>query len=100
MFANACSSNTPVQTFREFSSFGWEFYRQGADVFIGTLGTVPTKHAVSFAENVYKELLHENARLTIGQAVAKAKKVAAKEHNLFWLLYCIYGDPDFYFEDI
>ena len=100
VFANACSSNSPVKTFGDFSNFGWEFYRQGADVFIGTLGIVPAKYAVSFAKNVYKELLREDVKLTIGQAVAKAKEVAAKEHNLFWLLYCIYGDPDFYFEDI
>ena len=100
VFANACSSNSPVKTFGDFSNFGWEFYWQGADVFIGTLGIVPAKYAVSFAKNVYRELLREDVKLTIGQAVAKAKEVAAKEHNLFWLLYCIYGDPDFYFEDI
>ena len=94
-------SEPTVKTFGDFSSFGWEFYRQGADVFIGTLGIVPAKYAVSFAKNVYKELLRKDVKLTtIGQAVAKAKEVAATEHNLFWLLYCIYGDPDFFFEDI
>ena len=100
VFANACSSTAPVQAFREFSSFGWEFYRQGADVFIGTLGIVPTKYAISFAENVYEELLCKDTKLTIGQAVANAKKIAAGQHNFFWLLYCIYGNPDVYFEAI
>ena len=100
VFANTCYSSTPVQTCGEFSNFGWEFYRRGAGVFFGTLGAVPAKYAVSFAENFYEQLLGKDVKLTIGQAVAKAKQVAAKEHNLFWLLYCIYGDPDFYFEDI
>ncbi len=92
VFANACSSNSPVSTFRGFSNFGWEFYRQGADVFIGTLGIVPAQYAVNFAENVYRELLREDGRLTIGQAVARAKEVAdtvdelnkrEKRRNLF-----------------
>ena len=98
VFANACTSTTPVQTFSEFTSFGWEFYRQGADVFIGTLGIVPTKYAISFAENFYEELLQQDPKLTIVQAVAKAKKVAAQNNNFFWLLYCVYGNPDYYFK--
>ncbi|MEM8718809.1 MAG: hypothetical protein AAGE84_05810 [Cyanobacteria bacterium P01_G01_bin.39] len=98
IFANACGSTVPVKAFNEFSSFGWEFYRQGADIFIGTLGIVPTKYAISFAENVYEELLSKDTQITVGQAIASAKKVAAEQHNFFWLLYCIYGDPDICFE--
>lgn len=100
VFANTCYSNSPVQTCGEFSNFGWEFYRRGANTFLGTLGIVPAKYAVSFAEVFYKQLFRKDIKLSIGQAVVEAKKVAANEHNLFWLLYCIYGDPDLYFEDI
>ena len=95
VFANACASTIPVLTFGKFSSFGWKFYQRGADAFIGTLGAVPVKYAVNFAEIVYRELFNPDEKITIGQAVAKAKEVAANERNLFWLLYCIYGDPDF-----
>ncbi|MBD2622848.1 CHAT domain-containing protein [Microcystis flos-aquae FACHB-1344] len=95
VFANACASTVPVLTFGKFSSFGWKFYQRGADAFIGTLGAVPVKYAVNFAEIVYRELFNPDEKITIGQAVAKAKEVAANERNLFWLLYCIYGDPDF-----
>lgn len=94
VFANACASSAPVLTFGKFSNFGWEFYRQGADIFIGTLGAVPAKYAVSFAEAVYRELFQKDTQPTIGQAMAAAKETAAGEHNLFWLLYCIYGEPD------
>jgi hypothetical protein len=95
VFANACASTVPVLTFGKFSSFGWRFYQRGAAAFIGTLGAVPVKHAVNFAETVYSELFKQDERMTLGQAVAKAKEVAANDRNLFWLLYCIYGDPDF-----
>jgi hypothetical protein len=98
VFANACSSTAPVLTFGKFNSFGWEFYRQGTEVFIGTLGAVPTKYAIPFAESVYKELLQKKAEQTVGRAMSIAKQNAEKDRNLFWLLYCIYGDPDFLLE--
>jgi CHAT domain len=102
VFANACTSTTPVQAFSEFTSFGLEFYLQGADIFIGTLGIIPTEYAITFADNVYRELLlQENGRITVGQAIASAKQKAKdNKHNFFWLLYCIYGNPDCYFEPI
>ena len=94
VFVNACASTVPLLTFGKFSSFGWEFYRRGAQTFVGTLGAVPVKYAVTFAENVYLELLSRKKRVTIGQAVAAARRAAASQRNFFWLLYCIYGDPD------
>lgn len=95
VFANACSSNVPVLTFGKFGSFGWEFYRRGAKIFLGTLGAVPVKYAVPFAESIYKHLFSEDKSTpTIGQAMARAKRAASKDRNLFWLLYMIYGDPD------
>jgi len=95
VFANACASAQPYIAFGKFGSFGWEFYRQGADVFIGTLGPVPTKYAIPFAEAVYEQLVNQKGQLTIGAALANARKEAADRHNLFWLLYCLYGDPDY-----
>lgn len=91
VFANACSSSAPILKFGRFSSFGWEFYLNGADVFIGTLGAVPITYAISFAEDVYKELFSGDSN--VGQAVLAAKRTATKKRNLFWLFYCIYGDP-------
>ena len=46
------------------------------------------------------QMFRKDVKQTVGQALAKAKEVAKKERNLFWLLYFIYGDPDLYFEDI
>jgi hypothetical protein len=95
VFANACASAQPYIAFGKFGSFGWEFYRQGADVFIGTLGPVPAKYAIPFAEAVYDQLVSQKGQLMIGAALANARKEAANQHNLFWLLYCLYGDPDY-----
>ena len=95
VFANACSSTVPVLNYSEFNSFAWEFYRGGADAYVGTLGAVPTEYAVRFAESVYEELFRKGGARTLGEALAAAKDAAEKEHNLFWLLYCINGNPDY-----
>src|SRR5262249_32300208 len=95
VFANACTSNRPVLTFGKFNTFGWEFYKCGAGAFIGTLGPVPTVLAIRFAEAFYRELLEQDGRRTLGQAMGAAKEAAAPGRTLFWLLYCLYGDPDY-----
>ncbi|GAB1542299.1 hypothetical protein NUACC21_49730 [Scytonema sp. NUACC21] len=95
VFANACTSAVPVLLSGKFNSFAWEFYRQGADVFVGTLGAVPAQEAISFAETVYRELFRKDIKQTITQAVAIAKQEASEKGELFWLFYCIYGNPDF-----
>lgn len=95
VFANACSSAGVAVLFGSFNSFGWEFYLRGASVFVGTLGAVPTNYAIEYAENVYAPLFDSTGPITIGQAIAKAREKAEKKHNIFWLLYCIYGDPDY-----
>ena len=96
VFANACTSDRPVLTFGKFNTFGWEFYKRGAGAFIGTLGPVPTVQAIRFAEGFYRELLAASPTRTIGEALTAAKSAAAREQNLFWLLYCLYGDPDYF----
>jgi len=95
VFANACSSAGVAVLFGSFNSFGWEFYLRGASVFVGTLGAVPTNYAIEYAENVYAPLFDSSGPITIGQALAKAREKAERKHNIFWLLYCIYGDPDY-----
>lgn len=92
VFANACSSAAAALLFGTFNSFGWEFYLKGAEVFIGTLGAVPTKYAIEFAEIIYAQLFNAHS---IGQALTKAREEAEKKQNIFWLLYCVYGDPDY-----
>jgi hypothetical protein len=91
VFANACASALPVLLFGRYTSFGWEFYRRGAGAFVGTLGAVPATLAVGFAESVYEEFCRGQ---TIGVALAAARRSAAEQRNLFWLFYCIYGNPD------
>jgi hypothetical protein len=93
VFANACNSTVALLTPGQYTSFGWEFYKTGAAVFIGTLGAIPVSYAIDFAKTVYEELFIKNS--TISQAVAIAKARAKQSGNLCWLLFVIYGDPDF-----
>ncbi len=95
VFANACSSAGVTVLFGKFNSFGWEFYAAGAAVFIGTLGAVPTKYAIEHAENIYTPLFNSPGPISIGQALTIARKQAEEKQNIFWLLYCVYGDPDY-----
>lgn len=90
IFANACSSDKSELLLSEFQSFGWNFYTRGARPFIGTLGPVPVKHAIAFAEHFYKRLMFDG--LTAGQALRQARLDTAVEFkNPFSLFYCVYG---------
>lgn len=94
VFINACNSAVTVPLFLEdFTSFGWEFYKKGVNVCVGTIGEIAVGYGIEFAEFVYDKLINEYK--TIGEAVALAKEYFANRTNCSWLLYCIYGSPDF-----
>ncbi len=96
VFANACNSTRNIRLFDESISFGQAFCQKGANVFIGTLGPIPTAYAIEFARDVYSEIFPNNKEdeqhYNVGYALAFAKQKALDKHNLFWLLYCMYGD--------
>lgn len=92
IFANACYSNTTVSVFRDLTSFGWEFYKDGAETYIGTLAQIPEVYAVEFAESVYQSLF-SGEELTVGQVMHLIKNRMSANKNIFWLLYSMYGDP-------
>ena len=94
VFVNACSSSVAAFTFGRFNNFAWEFYRKVADVYIGTLGKVPTKYALDFAEMVYKHLFKKPKGISVGEALQLAKQEATDKKNIFWLLYTLYGEPE------
>jgi len=91
VFSNACNSAAPTVIFGDFVSFGWEFYRKGAAIFVGPIGTIPTEYAIEFSLNFYKRLFENKA--SIGKAFWDAKQDMSKKSNLFHLLYCLYGNP-------
>lgn len=93
VFANACFSGAPAINYmgmRKVSDFGWAFYVQGVNAYIGTLGKVPTLEGIRFADHFYDALINKQA--TVGEALRYAK-MAEDYKNPFWLLYCLYGDP-------
>ncbi|WP_245250499.1 leucine-rich repeat protein [Youngiibacter multivorans] len=92
IFANACYSNTTVSVFKNLTSFGWEFYKDGAETYIGTLAQIPEVYAVEFAESLYQSLF-SGEELTVGQVIHMVKNKMSSNKNIFWLLYSMYGDP-------
>ncbi|MEM7758684.1 MAG: CHAT domain-containing protein [Cyanobacteria bacterium P01_A01_bin.40] len=93
VFANACSSVIPILTVNDFRNFGWEFYRNGAKVYIGTLGEIPEKYMCEFTSIFYKALINGEPA-TISSAYTTAKSHLIKKHP-FALFYRIYGNPNF-----
>lgn len=89
VFANTCTSAGVTSFLGELRNFGWEFYKKGVSVYIGTIGLMPTEHAVAFAEHFYERFLDG---YTVGESLRYAKSRAQQE-NPFWLLYILYGNP-------
>jgi len=99
IFANACYSNTTVSVFKDLTSFGWEFYKDGAETYIGTLAQIPEVYAVEFAESLYQTLFSDED-LTVGQVMHQVKNKMSANKNIFWLLYSMYGDPIIRFKSV
>ncbi|MBI1930349.1 CHAT domain-containing protein [Candidatus Poribacteria bacterium] len=91
VFANACCSAASSWFLGNFMSFGWTFYRVGAQAFIGTLVPVPTKYALEFAQKFYKLWLVE--RQSCGKTLRSTKISMSNSNNPFWLFYCLYECP-------
>jgi hypothetical protein len=105
IFANACNSSARfVGLFNEDTNFGKAFCERGARAFVGTLGPVPSRHAVNLACDFYKLFLQSKPETlpgtgnqfslsrTVGFNLLESKRSAAKNQNMFWLFYCLHGD--------
>lgn len=92
IFVNACYSNSAVSVFKILTSFGWEFYKDGADIYIGTLAQIPEDYVGDFAGSFYQTLF-SGRDLTVGQVMWEVKRKLSANQNIFWLLYSMYGDP-------
>lgn len=74
------------------TSWASNFMRAGAGAFIGTLWTVRSETARTFAAEFYRALIRDG--LSLGAASLRARQaLAANEDDPTWLAYTIYGDP-------
>lgn len=97
VFLNTGLSAIPVlDNVGNLTSLAWEFYLKGADVVVGTLAQIPDNYMIGFAEYIYNKIF-DRPNKTIGEAITLAKREALSKNNIFWLLYCFYGNPDFTF---
>lgn len=90
VYASACSSAASEIVFEEFLSFAWQFYAKGAAAYIGTLGAVPTRDAISFSRRFYSRLA-SGETANIYRAYQATRKEAFLEGPAC-LLFCIYGN--------
>jgi hypothetical protein len=96
IFANACMTETYYQDcWSESVNFGFTFLNKGVQAFIGTMGILPVKPALEFAETFYKNL----RTLSVGEALWETKKIFSTKNNPFWLFYCLYGDATLYLRE-
>lgn len=91
VFANACNSASAQPLLGDFVSFGWELFVKGAVVYIGTVGAIPTKFALGFAEAFYGAL-NGDANGDLFRAFFEAKR-ASVSNDPMHILYAIYGNP-------
>jgi hypothetical protein len=90
VFANACASDRSELLLSELQNFGWKFYSHGARPFIGTLGPIPARQAIRFAELFYHWFIGKG--FPVGRAMQQAREAAMSEvRNPFWLFYAVYG---------
>src|SRR6185437_10753448 len=92
VFLNACRSAGPRYRCFGYDGFAERFLRAGAGAFIGSLWEVGDLTALSFATNLYQQMLGKD-HPTLGQAVSDLR-LRAKDGDLTWLAYAVYGHPE------
>jgi hypothetical protein len=90
VFVNACSSATRGFDALGQTTFGWNFRKAGAAVYIGALAPVTTDLAMKFARHFFDAYLGEG--LPASQALHRARMAYASGSDPTWMLYVIYGD--------
>ena len=90
VFMNACRSAGLSATYNRLDGWASKFLEAGAGAFIGSLWAVSDGAAREFAEEFYGQF---RAGLTLGDAVSRARRVAATQAgDPSWLAYSVYGN--------
>ena len=90
VFMNACRSAGLSATYNRLDGWASKFLEAGAGAFIGSLWAVSDGAAREFAEEFYGQF---RAGLTLGEAVNRARRVAASQAgDPSWLAYAVYGN--------
>jgi hypothetical protein len=87
---SACSSAASGFTPAGVRSFGWNFIRAGASVYLGTLAPVTPTVAMAFARAFFDARLRE--RCEIPEAIRRARRETARGQDPTWMFYVVYGD--------
>ena len=91
---NACQSARAGYGLKGIGGFAEAFVAGGAGVFIGSSWSVGDVPARAFIEEFYAQFLSgKGKRVTLSQAVAKARSKARADGDATWLAYVVYGHP-------
>lgn len=92
---NACESARRNREFAGMGGFADAFVRAGAGAFVGTHWSVGDGPARAFVAAFYKAFVASGGRkrVTLSDAVTRARRAARQEGDATWLAYVVYGHP-------
>jgi serine/threonine protein kinase len=92
VFINACRTAGEIPGLMEMMGWARQFMGAGAGAFVGSLWTIRSGSARSFADAFYRALVVDGQPL--GAASLQARQaIAGDEGDPTWLAYTIYGNP-------
>ena len=93
VFLNACQAGRGAMSLTGMGGWANGFLSAGAGAFIGAHWSIDDQIALEFAQEFYKQLLHEGK--TVGEAAKQSRLKArdARPGDPTWLAYVIYADP-------
>jgi hypothetical protein len=89
---NCCESARRNREFTGMGGFADAFVKSGAGVFIGTRWSVGDAPARTFIDALYGALTSKQ-KVSLSDAVSKARKAARDGGDATWLAYVVYGHP-------
>jgi CHAT domain-containing protein len=88
---NACQSGIQGFSFTKIVGWSEKFIGSGCSAFIGTLWSVSDAVALTFTEELYKQL---KEGVPLGEAVRRSRISCKKFGDPSWLAYQLYAHPD------
>jgi hypothetical protein len=91
---NACESARANRSFTNLGGFAHAFVGAGAGAFVGSHWSIGDTPALAFIEAMYEAVTQTGkGKMTLSEAVTRARAVARGKDDATWLAYVVYGHP-------
>ena len=91
---NACESARANRSFTNLGGFAHAFVGAGAGAFVGSHWSIGDTPALAFIQAMYEAITQGGkGKMTLSEAVTKAREVARGKDDATWLAYVVYGHP-------